>query len=446
MSLREFITSFIWTAASMLIYVTMLNYFYVPESILPHISQSVSRQDQSCIFYDSHIIYTAQDYTYIAPNGNLKNQADCQNLDLWSVMQFKHDPSLKVTVNYESHKDFTLTCNVEVTNLNYDATSPELCTLDLTLINSTKDSAAHGIVSKNGQLEISKNSKVYNLDEVLQDTTESLTVEGWVGVVQDHWAHIIKPQHQAEYQSIDLIDKGYSGKLNGYQIRSKLFLEYNKPQTITFVMFCGPKILQLLKSINSDFTKIDWIIDYGYFTFIIRPVFELLSLISDYLLDSNLAYGVILLTVFSKIFCILCFPLTLLQPEKEKIKNGLIAAFISLVTALIIYKLVYTATEFRYTSLWWINNVSAVDSSSLIDYIKPGISSMIGFKLSITTLLVAIATSMQEMIFARSERGASIAILFLVVVMMAFIPAIFGILYVANTMITIVEKLYIHPK
>ena len=130
---------------------------------------------------------------------------------------------------------------------------------------------------------------------------------GWAGITDKFWlTALIPPQNMSHKVT-------YRQALSGQEHR--YFCDYVSPamsikagEDLEYVnhFYAGAKVLKLLDSYETKLgiKHFDLAVDFGWFYFITKPIFHLLTMSKDYL--GNLGLGILLLTVILKL---LFFPL-----------------------------------------------------------------------------------------------------------------------------------------
>jgi YidC/Oxa1 family membrane protein insertase len=222
---------------------------------------------------------------------------------------------------------------------------------------------------------------------------------GWLGFTDKYWlAALIPPQNEAikarfthrieggidRYQT-DLLGPAVTVPADGTAARSTRF-------------FAGAKELNLLLAYaHTGIRNFDLAIDFGYFWFLTKPIFQILQFFFELL--GNFGLAILLLTLIIKL---LFFPLAnksysamskmkLLQPEMQKIRErfpedkarqqqeimamykkvganplaGCLPIVIQIPVFFSLYKVLFVTIEMRHAPFFgWIHDLSAPDPTS----------------------------------------------------------------------------------
>lgn len=229
------------------------------------------------------------------------------------------------------------------------------------------------------------------------------TTGGWAGFTDKYWlTALIPPQ--------DLASKiTYRHALKG--TKHRYFTDYISPafslktgQSINFTnhFYAGAKVLALLDSYEEKLgiKHFDLAVDFGWFYFLTKPIFHILTYTKDYL--GNFGLAILLLTVVLKL---LFFPLAnksyrsmarmkQLQPKMAKLKElhkddkmamnqalmalykkekvnpmaGCLPMIVQIPVFFALYKVLFVSIEMRQAPFYgWIKDLSAPDPTSLFN-------------------------------------------------------------------------------
>ncbi len=225
---------------------------------------------------------------------------------------------------------------------------------------------------------------------------------GWLGFTDKYWATAIIPDASESY-------KGWFREFPGAQpqYQADVFAEAKtlapgENVTLTTHVFAGAKESKILEHYQNDlgFTKLDMLIDWGYFHFITRPMFWLLEEI--YKLVGNFGVAILVITLIVKA---LFFPLANrsylsmarmkeaqpkikaiqeLYPDdkmkqqqeimelykKEKINpvSGCLPVLLQIPVFFSLYKVLFVAIEMRQAPFFgWIKDLSAPDPTNVFN-------------------------------------------------------------------------------
>jgi YidC/Oxa1 family membrane protein insertase len=170
----------------------------------------------------------------------------------------------------------------------------------------------------------------------------------------------------------------------------------------TTLLFAGAKDVGLLQTYRDTFgiTRFDYMVDWGWFGFLTRPIFEMLHWLN--LQIGNMGWSIIVLTL---IFKTLLFPLAWksyvsmskmkkLQPDMEKIKeragndrmklqqemmalykkekvnpaSGCLPILLQIPIFFSLYKVLFVTLEMRHAPfIGWVRDLSAPDPTSILN-------------------------------------------------------------------------------
>jgi YidC/Oxa1 family membrane protein insertase len=241
-------------------------------------------------------------------------------------------------------------------------------------------------------------------------------------------------------------------------------------EKIDFLVYCGPKIENNLKSLKKGLEKA---IDFGWFEFLAKPILYMLKFFYRFI--PNYGFVIILIVIIVKI---LFFPLTRMQyramkkmkdiqplietakkryaDDKEKLQreilniyrsykvnplSGCLPLLIQFPVFIALYQVLMNAIELRHAPfIFWINDLSSPDSIGSI-----GIG---GFQISIRILplLLGITTYIQQKISPQTGGEGEEATKWMMKIMPIFLTILFWafpsglVLYwCSNNIISIIE-------
>ncbi len=237
---------------------------------------------------------------------------------------------------------------------------------------------------------------------------------GWLGFTDQYWATALIPdqtkaiatrfQHQLS-NGRDLYQTDYTG-------RDAIAVEPGKSAAYQDQIFAGPKVVQTINQIGAkhQIKGFDYMIDWGWFEIITKPMFYLIEYIKQ--LVGNFGVAILITTVLVKL---LVFPLAnksyasmskmkKLAPEMAKLKelypddktkqqqgmmelykrekvspvSGCLPIFVQIPIFFALYKVILTSIELRHAPFFgWVHDLSAADPSNLftlfglIDWMPP---------------------------------------------------------------------------
>jgi YidC/Oxa1 family membrane protein insertase len=224
---------------------------------------------------------------------------------------------------------------------------------------------------------------------------------GWIGITDKYWLSALVPEQQGTANFRFLFEM-YQGK-NRYQV-DYVGAPVQVPAGGTALaetrMFVGAKVLSLLQDYQDRYQipLFDRAIDFGWFWFLTRPIFQVLVWLNH--LVGNFGVAILLLTVFVKL---LFFPLAnksykamsqmrKLQPEMMRLKerfgddrmrfnqemmalykrekvnpaSGCMPILIQIPVFFALYKVLFVTIEMRHAPFFgWIHDLSAPDPTSV---------------------------------------------------------------------------------
>jgi YidC/Oxa1 family membrane protein insertase len=225
---------------------------------------------------------------------------------------------------------------------------------------------------------------------------------GWLGFTDKYWLTALVPdQHEA-------IKARFSHRLEGgidrYQtdfLGAPLTVPADGTAAVATRFFAGAKEVNLLNAYSaSGIPLFEYSIDFGWFWFLTKPIFEILQFFAGVL--GNFGLAILLLTLIIKL---LFFPLAtksyqamskmkLLQPEMQKIRErfpedkarqqqeimamykkvganplaGCLPIVIQIPVFFSLYKVLFVTIEMRHAPFFgWIHDLSAPDPTTFIN-------------------------------------------------------------------------------
>jgi YidC/Oxa1 family membrane protein insertase len=249
----------------------------------------------------------------------------------------------------------------------------------------------------NGRLEEETYKKVD--DKKAFDFPDST---GWLGITDKYWAAALVPDPKTKLSKAEF-STSTVGTLKSYQTFYNLDAETIAPGATgaaTARLFAGAKEVNLINSYNSDLglTLFDRLIDWGWFFFITKPLFQFMDWI--YRLVGNFGVAILLVTVVIKA---VFFPLAnksyasmakmkAVQPQmaalrerypddkvkqqqelmelykREKINPvaGCLPIVVQIPVFFALYKVLFITIEMRHAPFFgWIHDLSAPDPTNI---------------------------------------------------------------------------------
>jgi len=227
-------------------------------------------------------------------------------------------------------------------------------------------------------------------------------VGGWLGFTDKYWAAVLVPQQDVPYTSAET----HSGDATpvyraGLAANEPLVIPSGQTKTSENRLFAGAKEVETVGAYETQgIPKFSYIIDWGWFYFITKPMFWLI----DFLFN-RVGYFWIAILLVTVIVKAAFFPLAnksfesmskmkLLQPEMQKIQErfkddkvrqqqaimelyktqgvnpmiGCIPVMLQIPVFFALYKVLYTTLEMRHQPfLGWIHDLSAPDPTNLFN-------------------------------------------------------------------------------
>ena len=154
---------------------------------------------------------------------------------------------------------------------------------------------------------------------------------GWIGFTDKYWSAIAIPDQKAAVTTNVLHQKWGTRDLyqTGYVAKDAMVVQPGQTAQYRDQLFAGAKVVKTIKGIESKYgvAGFDYMIDWGWFYFLTKPMFYLLDFLKG--LVGNFGVAILLATVLVKAAV---FPLAnksyasmskmkKLQPEMEKLKQ-----------------------------------------------------------------------------------------------------------------------------
>jgi len=230
------------------------------------------------------------------------------------------------------------------------------------------------------------------------------TTGGWVGFTDKYWAAAAIPD-QAMPVTASFIHTKRDGRdlyQTDYLAKDALVVQPGQTASSTGRLFAGAKVVSTINSIESlyQIQGFSYIIDWGWFYFLTKPFFYLLSWLKG--IVGNFGIAILLATVLVKAAV---FPLAnksyasmskmkKLQPEMERLKkeypedkmkqqqemmalykrekvsplSGCLPVVVQIPIFFSLYKVILTSIELRHAPFFgWIHDLSAPDPTSLFN-------------------------------------------------------------------------------
>jgi len=238
----------------------------------------------------------------------------------------------------------------------------------------------------------------YDYDDLKDDKKiKHSSVGGWIGMTDKYWQTAIIPnqnepvQQTYSYSFVDNIDN-FQTDIVGERIA----VSNNASISHNFKIFAGPKIVNIIDKYMEEygFEGFDRSVDFGWFYFLTKPIFNVLEFIYGYV--GNFGWSIILFTVLMRI-CF--FPLAQqsfksmakmkkLAPEMQRLKEqygddragmqkemmalykrekanpiaGCLPILLQIPVFFALYKVLFVTIEMRHAPfIGWVHDLSAPD-------------------------------------------------------------------------------------
>jgi len=236
----------------------------------------------------------------------------------------------------------------------------------------------------------------------LKDDEETLNFEsdnGWVGITDKYWLAALIPDQNKSFKAIYTYDNGYIAyfrSLNATKVAA------GSDHIVESQIFIGAKEAKLIDRYQEDYGiyNFDLAIDWGWFYFLTKPLFNVIYFFSE--LSGNFGLAIIILTVITRI---VFFPLAnwsfismakmkMLQPEMTRIKelhkddraqqqqalmalykkekvnpiSGCLPILIQIPFFFAIYKMLFVSIEMRHAPFYgWIQDLASKDPTTIFN-------------------------------------------------------------------------------
>ena len=268
--------------------------------------------------------------------------------------------------------------------------------------------ATSGYMSYEGPLGVFNGKlKEVAYDKVLKDRAsemlfgESEKGAGWIGITDKYWLVALAPN--AAQKAFGMFEGMHYGQTPVYQTQSVSDLqkiEIREKFETTTHLFVGAKVLRLLDAYEKKLkiNHFDLAVDFGWFYFLTKPMFYLLSWLKT--LCGNFGVAILVMTIMTKL---LFFPLSIkssrsmakmkqFQPKIEELKkrygedkvkmnqallelykrekinpaSGCLPMIIQIPVFFALYKVLFVSIEMRQAPFFgWIHDLSAPDPTNI---------------------------------------------------------------------------------
>ncbi|MGI9480893.1 MAG: membrane protein insertase YidC [Hyphomicrobiales bacterium] len=227
---------------------------------------------------------------------------------------------------------------------------------------------------------------------------------GWLGITDKYWAVVLVPNQKRKLQARfgNFPDAGRDVFRADYLDVQGVSIEPGASGSVENNLFAGAKVVELVDGYGKQLgvEKFDLLIDWGWFYFITKPMYHVLSFFQS--ITGNFGIAILLTTVLIKI---IFFPLAnksyvsmsrmkMLQPEMMKIKerygddrqkqqqammelykkekvspiSGCLPVLVQIPVFFALYKVLFGTITMRHEPFFgWIQDLSAPDPTSLFN-------------------------------------------------------------------------------
>ncbi len=276
----------------------------------------------------------------------------------------------------------------------------------------------------------------YNDREGARAEVTQVSETGWIGFTDHYWMSTLIPASGTAFKSVVKYDE----RRDIFQTEAVQPTQTVAPgatATATTQLFSGAKEWEAIKNYEkTGVAKFVDSIDWGWFFFLTKPIFQLLHFLNGYI--GNMGWAIVALTVVIKA---IVFPLAYksyasmakmkeLQPKMEELKktagddrqklqqammelykkekvnpaSGCLPILIQIPIFFSLYKVIFVTLELRHAPwVGWIRDLSAPDPSSILNlfgllpFAAPGPDSIIALiSLGILPILLGISMWLQQ--------------------------------------------------
>lgn len=363
------------------------------------------------------------------------------------------------------------------------------------------DLAPYGLISRSGTPDtlgffILHEGLIGVLDDSLVQTSYSsirddgveswTTTGGWLGITDKYWMAALVPD-QEESVSARFLHDASSG-VNKYQtdlIYGVASVAPGENLSRTTRLFAGAKEVSVLDSYRDDLgiTKFDLAVDFGWFYFLTKPIFYVLSWLNALL--GNFGVSILILTVLIKL---IFFPLAnksyrsmaklrKLQPEMMKLRErfgddkqrmnqemmalyrkeganpvaGCLPIVIQIPVFFALYKVLFVTIEMRHAPFFgWIEDLSAPDPTSILNlfgllpYSVPDLGFLAILSIGVWPILMGISMYAQQLLNPQPPDPMQARIFMMLPVVFTFVlgsfPAGLVIYWTWNNILSVVQQ------
>jgi len=244
----------------------------------------------------------------------------------------------------------------------------------------------------------------YGYDDIRDDKQVKFekTKEGWLGITDKYWAAALIPTTDFTATFASLGSEGKSEHYQTHFVGNPLTIKPGSSQSVKHLLFAGAKETNVINGYAEQLSlfKFDFMIDWGWFAIITKPLFTVLDYLNK--LVGNFGVAILITTILVKL---LFFPLANLsyasmakmkkvQPEMTKIRErfaddkpqqqkemmalykkekinpaaGCWPMLIQIPVFFALYKVIYITIELRHAPFFgWVKDLSAPDPTSMFN-------------------------------------------------------------------------------
>jgi YidC/Oxa1 family membrane protein insertase len=312
---------------------------------------------------------------------------------------------------------------------------------------------------------------------------------GWLGITDKYWLTALVPDQQSEVKTRFVYDR--PGGRDHYQ--SDFLYEVSQiapgsSQETTSRLFAGAKVVPTLQRYEDDYgiVNFDLAVDFGWFYFLTRPIFEALHWLYNQV--GNFGIAILLLTVAIKL---IFFPLAnksyksmakmrKLQPKMMELRerygddkqrlnqemmglykaeganplSGCLPILIQIPVFFALYKVMFVTIEMRHAPFYgWIKDLSAPDPTTILngfglfpwDAPDLGIANLLN--IGVWPLLMGISMFLQQKLNPQPPDPVQAKVFMLMPIMFTFLLATFPaglvIYWTWNNLLSMAQQAFI---
>ncbi len=294
----------------------------------------------------------------------------------------------------------------------------------------------------------------------------------WIGYENNYFLQAVIPMEESGFQIIPRVLNADTGLMQVVYLTDNFQLNPHEKKNFKLRMYMGAKEINRLNQAGHNLSHA---VDYGWFTFIAKPLLHVLNWLFKY--THNYGVAIILLTVMIKI---VFWPLTQksyqsmqkmkkIQPkiaqirekykdDKEKLNQELMAVYrthkvnpmggclpmiLQIPVFFALYRMLYGAVELRHEPfMWWINDLTAPDRLNI------GFSIPYLGGLPVLTILMGISMFIQQKMTPSSgdPRQEQIMLIMPVMFTVFFVnfPSGLVLYWLVNNILSIVQQYMIN--